>query len=114
MTQAPGNPPASPEAGWPWAATVPRRRRLARAGAVGLSAGQPIGQFQHDDVVELAPLLRREYHRRQPGQHRPQGQPPHAPGEDGAARRMAWTQPGSGANDQYLSELKFHHAADDG
>jgi RNA polymerase sigma factor (sigma-70 family) len=26
---------------------------------VGLSAGQPISQFQHDDIVELAPLLRR-------------------------------------------------------
>jgi RNA polymerase sigma factor (sigma-70 family) len=26
---------------------------------VGLSAGQPTSQFQHDDVVELAPLLRR-------------------------------------------------------
>jgi RNA polymerase sigma factor (sigma-70 family) len=26
---------------------------------VGLSAGRPISQFQHDDVVELAPLLRR-------------------------------------------------------
>jgi hypothetical protein len=25
MTQAPGNPPASPEAGWPWAATIPRQ-----------------------------------------------------------------------------------------
>jgi RNA polymerase sigma factor (sigma-70 family) len=34
-------------------------RGPAGSGAVGLSAGQPTSEFQHDDVVELAPLLRR-------------------------------------------------------
>jgi RNA polymerase sigma factor (sigma-70 family) len=35
------------------------RRRRARSGAAGLSAGRPTSDFEHDDVVELAPLLRR-------------------------------------------------------
>jgi RNA polymerase sigma factor (sigma-70 family) len=33
--------------------------RAAPAGAVGLSAGQPTSELWHDDVLELAPLLRR-------------------------------------------------------
>src|SRR5919112_4771810 len=34
-------------------------RRSGPRGAMGLSAGQPTGEFQHDEVIELAPLLRR-------------------------------------------------------
>ena len=34
-------------------------RGPAGSGAVGLSAGQPTSELQHDDVIELAPLLRR-------------------------------------------------------
>src|SRR5918992_4030829 len=34
-------------------------RRSGPRGAMGLSGGQPTSQFQHDDVVELTPLLRR-------------------------------------------------------
>jgi RNA polymerase sigma factor (sigma-70 family) len=37
----------------------PPAQTAAPAGAVGLSAGQPTSEFQHGDVVELAPLLRR-------------------------------------------------------
>jgi serine/threonine-protein kinase RsbT len=37
----------------------PPAQTAAPAGAVGLSAGQPTNEFQHGDVVELAPLLRR-------------------------------------------------------
>jgi RNA polymerase sigma factor (sigma-70 family) len=37
----------------------PRDRGPAVSGAVGLSAVQPTSEFQHDDVVELTPLLRR-------------------------------------------------------
>ena len=34
-------------------------RSLEAAGALGLSAGQPPSELRHDDVLELAPLLRR-------------------------------------------------------
>jgi RNA polymerase sigma factor (sigma-70 family) len=37
----------------------PRDRGPAVSGAVGLSAVQPTSKLQHDDVVELTPLLRR-------------------------------------------------------
>ena len=37
-----------------------------------------------------------EQHRRQPGQHRPQDQPPHATRDGGAVRRVAWTPAGFG------------------
>ena len=37
----------------------PPARRSACSGVVGLSAGQRISDFEHDDVIELAPLLRR-------------------------------------------------------
>jgi hypothetical protein len=54
-----------------------------------------------------------EHHRRQPSQHRPQDQPPHAPGGDGAARRVTWTQAGSGGERPVLVRAEVRHAAED-
>src|SRR5919109_4965795 len=59
MTRTPQSPQASPKAGSSWAATTPPAEGPATSGAAGLSAGQSGSGPRHDDVVELAPLLRR-------------------------------------------------------
>ena len=54
-----------------------------------------------------------EQHRRQPGQHHTQGQPPQPAGGDAAVRRMLWTRPRSGGERPVLVRAEIDHAADD-
>ena len=58
MTQAPGSPALARDR-MALGGHRPPDRGPAASGAMGLSAGQPTSELQHDDVVELTPLLRR-------------------------------------------------------